>query len=604
MHLIRNEKGGALVIVFFILVLFTVLGYGLASTTMQSVKQRTFAEDEVQGKLLAEAGLVYFKEYLETSLSAKFNEYSRSLDDPNPVTATTEDVLRLVESIASTDQNGESDVFQRVTIPGLNGSFAIHYEVANRIPRAEGSLSQPYVLKLNVSVLGIPNRAENLRQVRLNATVYINTIPAPFHYAVSTPGELRLFGGSNIIGNVAAKSLVTSTNYRYSTPNGSNPVWDTDGHSANHPYIEGELLIPDRGSITFIDSPPDNEPTEILDVRRKEVTDVDEHFTPRTFSGGTASETNSYLLSANPDTPYIPGFEAPTVSTQNFPDLSLFSDMDVGNFVRSRIKAAGQATTGFQVDEDHSIQFEEPAYNEGFQTVSAPKETTTLVIRSPYAGAPATVNLTARLTGNSLPEVRTLYIGGAFDPSDEDEKGVASVEMGRYGSFLDPANRNGDPFTFNGTIYIKGSLDIVGDININGTIYVDGNVVIREIENIGSNNLVIIASGTISLTDRYAGETNFNNPGTISAFLYSGKAMQIYSINSHNRIRGGIATGRNGYIELNTKRETTGDMPTRMALSFHRRIFEAATPGLPPGDRFHIDIYDRDYPQVGNVIIE
>lgn len=154
MNLIRNERGGALLIVFFILILFTILGFALANQTMHSVKQRAFAEDEVQGKLLAEAGLDYFKEYLESHLGkTRFD----SLDDPNPASGYTEDeVIRLIEAIAATDNDPAQDRFQRIDLPGLEGHFALHYRVANRIPREEGSLSQPYVLKVEVSALGIP----------------------------------------------------------------------------------------------------------------------------------------------------------------------------------------------------------------------------------------------------------------------------------------------------------------------------------------------------------------------------------------------------------------------------------------------------------------
>lgn len=201
------------------------------------------------------------------------------------------------------------------------------------------------------------------------------------------------------------------------------------------------------------------------------------------------------------------------------------------------------------------------------------------------------------MTGEHLNgKVNKLYIAG----SNRDQK--TAVEMGRLGSFKKEADKTGEPFTFEGSIYIKGNLDIVGDINVKGTIYVDGNVVIREIENIQktadqNHNLVILASGTISLTDRYKDKEPADETiKPLSAFLYSESAMQIFSKDSNNRIYGGIAAGQtDSYIELNTLRENKGDLPTHLVIAFNRKIFEDTTPGLPPGDRYHIDLFDKTY---------
>ncbi|MFD2369059.1 hypothetical protein ACFSO0_03560 [Brevibacillus sp. GCM10020057] len=644
MKIVKDERGGALLIVFMILVLFTALAYSLANHTMQSVRQRTFSEDEVQGKLLADAGLAYFQEYLEANLQmpASFltgddalQKIGESLSTPNAeqVAFSEDKVIELVRRISS----DEANTYKEIRLPGMNGSFAIQAQIVSRIPRETGSTPQPYVLQLKVSVIGIPDRAENLRKVKLTSTVYVNTVPAPFHYAVSTPGQLRLFGGSNIIGNIAADSVVTSSEYRYSTPENDQDVWDTD--LGGLPYVEGEISLPDRGNLQSVDSIPEEEPdstafsgTTIADA------DLEKFFVPSPLD---SVEASTVTLSADPATQQIPGYEPPIVTVRSHPTDSLFLDdaetdsvENTSTYVREQIQQARASAAGDQIrritDKDTSLWFKGPdddehdpkgeTSNPGMVDAEEP-DGDTLLIESPYGTAtPDFLSLTARFTGRSLQNVHHLYIGG----KDSAGEGIAAVEMGRIGSFLPEPNDAGDPFTFDGTIYIKGNLDIVGDVSINGTIYVDGNVVIREIRNVSApgkkNNLVIIASGTISLTDRYKDQPITSEAiQPLSAFLYSESAMQIYSTSSHNRLIGGIATGRgmplygqdgrlsgytDSYIELNTRREGKADRyASHMSISFDRNIFDEKTPGLPPGDRFHIDLYDKEYPEVGNPVI-
>lgn len=646
---LRNERGGALIIVLFILILFTVLGFAIASYTMQSATQHTFSEDEVQGKMLADMGLAYFQEYLEHTLSITDSTINSAIATPSD----TDGIVNLLNNVASkmTSSNGP---FRRTLLPPLSPGgerqgFAIGYQIEQTIPyRTETSdpakpNSQPYVRKLKVSVIGLPVRGSQdvgmiPRRVRLDAIVYINTIPAPFHYAVSTPGELRLFGGSNIIGNITAHNIVTSKEYRYSEEEGGTAVWKADTASYNQPYLEGTISLSAResggtltpGTVYRLDQVPRKDSGEIEAPTTGSVLpaslesdhiissrqSLKDEFTPRDLS---EADKDKNVLSAPFDTPYLPGFEAPVLEQSTGTARPLFLHDDVGSFVRGKISAAGNAASEFTVNQSESIYFEkyppsEDELNQGFRLVNAPSSDK-LVIQQDYAGVDldtmTAVPLTVRLTGDKYNSLHQMFIGVT---GSSDNRAISTVEMGRLGSFNpDTTKRNGgDPFTFTGTIYIKGNLDIVGDIKVNGTIYVDGDVLIREISNLDKQNLAIIASGTISLTSRYMEETDLSKHSLdgwksippLSAFLYSEKSMEIFSAFSYNRIEGGIATGNgstgtanpDSYIEFDTKREAeSNNLASRLTIQFNRKIFEAETPGLPPGEEFFLDLYDLSY---------
>ncbi|MGC5326598.1 hypothetical protein [Brevibacillus sp. SYSU BS000544] len=645
MHLnILNERGGALVIVLFILMLFTVLGYSIAAYTMQSSTQHAISEDEVQGKMLADLGLAYFQEYLENKLS--LSTYDTALKNPSG----SDSIIILLDEIALPMTSDTTGPFRRTLLApassgGAQQGFAIGYQMdtAETIPfRTETSnpdkpYSQPYVRKLKVSVIGLPVRANNnvgipQRMVRLDATVYINTIPAPFHYAVSTPGELRLFGGTNLIGNSTAHHIVTSSEYRYNT--GSSGDFSSGGkEDYSKSYVEGTVTLSDRisGSTTvpgiiynLSDLPrnalgnPDAPKHESMIPSAPESTKiVSSRAELRTAFIPIELESTDErsVLSAPSAQPYLPGYEAPIVEHRNETAKPLFSTGNVSSFVRQKLVAAGSfSRPEFLVNQTVAIKFDDNVTTEtSLRDVDVPSGTNTIVIQQDYTGVDLSnpsdliAPLTARLTGTGYGSINQLFVGVTGENPTGNKEAKATVEMGCKGAFISPptpctTDGTNDPFTYTGTIYIKGNLDIVGDIKVNGTIYVDGDVLIREISNLDNQNLAIIASGAISTTSRYLDNSEGWNK-TLTAFLYSERSMEIFSIESINRIEGGIATGigtdptaePNSYIEFNTKREGGPGYASHLTIQFNRRIFEQETPGLPPGDEFFLDLYDLNY---------
>lgn len=659
MKRVLNEQGGALLIVFFILILFMILGVSLSSFIVHGGKQRAFADDEIQGKMLADTGLAYFKQYLEK----KMNDEDSPIKSSGQKDSTAVDtfILDKVNEVASeiTLEN-EKGPYKKYTLPGVNqGGFALGYkkekiEENGIIPYVNDPKepSQPYVRKITLYVLGLPartiNETEKARRVLLTSTVYINTVPAPFHYAVSTPGELRLFGGTNIIGNVAAGSILVSTDYRYL----DNNTWKTGNRDdsneldglreplRNQPYIEGTVFLSEEGTVSKLanvknvepsasDTFPDKTTISLLNRTSLKSQGI---FTPKVLP----TDSSKTELSAPKEKPYIPGYEPPLIERKTKEEKEEKAD-DISLFVKERIGDpdspvyVGAATAGFEAASE-PLSFEQ-GEEDGFKNVASKVNSLSsdiLVIRSqtkdPLSNN-APIPLTVRLTGDILKnKVKQLYIGPSEQTNPNHYPNVkTTVEMGHLGAFKDGAD--GKPFAFEGTIYIKGNLDIVGDINIKGTIYVDGDVVIREIENVGNENLAIVASGKISLTARNTKQSTDSTEDyltkwagnaddgfrPLSAFLYSEQSLEIYSVNSFNRIYGGIATGREeSYLEFNTKRERTArihesDDPnsnylaSRFTIQFNRKIFEKEMYGLPPGDTFFLDIYDIEYHQPSQV---
>lgn len=602
-----NEKGSALLITLFILLLFMVLGFTVMTYTMQSVQNRATAEDEIQGRMLAEMGLAYFQEHLEQTL--KYSDVKSDLHSPSDNDAVIRAMQDIADQVASLGDFSSQEKYQQHPLPGREARFDIAFFVEKTISAQDETndlYSRPYVRKVVVSVIGVPPRVAGgitHKRVRLQADLYMNTIESPFHYAVSTPGELRLFGGTNIIGNVAASRVVTGTSYRYSELNADQTrEWFVVDDTINKPYIEGTVFIDSDHLYSYtLDSTLDKtepaaEPQFSTSASANKVpTDRSSLRSSLLFSPKGNPAEDAVQLNADLAKPYLPGWEPPNVQslTQGHRGLSV----QVKERVKERLQNAGPAT--FSVDASTHLSFQEGS-DDGFTLVSY-SDTAPLVIRSTVDQVMDPLPLTVRLTGDKLSSTHQLLIG----PVNNYDTVQTSVEMGTVRAFYSEdtpgkqTSENQVPFTFNGTIYIKGNLAIVGDINVKGTIYVDGDVIIREISNLEDHNLAIIASGEIVLTDRHrnTGPTDWEAMKPLSAFLYTEKEINMYSHNSFNYISGGIATGNSGsYIEFNTKRENVDNgYASRFTVRFNRGIFEAESPGLPSAEEFFFDTYISDF---------
>jgi hypothetical protein len=616
---LRNEKGIALLTVLFIIVIFTILGISVLTVTVQGAKVRGVSNEETEGKLLADMGLMYFQKYLENHLP--YDPNNASLQNAIKYPRADDEISKTIAAIATKKVNDKGP-FHVTSLPdgkgGVSGAFAIMYD--EEYKNNDGSPA-PNSRKLNVTVLGIPNQptgdaSSKLVRMRLDATLYINAIPGPFHYAISTPNDLHLYGGSNIIGGVqVGGDLSTSTSYLYRTQNTTTgqDEWKTDTPvETNQPYLEGSVLLGPSSKVekfsTF--SPADPGKDEPLSPLQPEEVDLNRQSLQGTFTP-RGSIPDSGIISADKNRPYVPGFEPPLIQrSHDIPSALTFrygteDGLDLKTYFAKY--TATLAPTKYVEVASSSAQ---PIAIEGNKEWNQSAEFTTktaddfdqlsktAVIYSNQDNVSGhAFQLTARLTGDTLKDYQQLYIGPAPGSSS-----VATVELGKSGSFnLTPDQTLGTPFTFTGPIYIKGNLDIVGDVKIAGTIFVDGDVVIREISNMENQNFVIMATGKITLSNRYSDKTVSDWPTlpALSAFLYSDhQAIDIYSIQSFNRINGGIATGSDpkAYIELNTKREPEGnDYASRATVQFNRGIFEKETPGLPSANRFYYDIFDRKY---------
>lgn len=629
---IQNEKGIALIMAILALVMFSILGLAIVTVTNQGQKQRDLSNEQIEGKMLADTGLLYFQKYLEKNLNFDDIAIQSALKSPSE----NDELQKQINKIYPIPGD------PTITLPDGKGAFQIQYQIMNTIPYQDDNDSskpytQPYIRKLDVTVTGIPADTSHFKKVKLTATMYINTIASPFHYAISTPNELRLYGGSNIIGSVSANQLYASTQFYHSyyEKDQNKNIYtieqdDPMNPAFNLPYVEGKVFLHgDPLNLYNVkalspndDGPPTRSVTDLVYTDRQSLQSI--FFTlksPEDVATTSNTPSASINVSAPVGKPYIPRSEPPLVES-NIENINPGLSFNLNEYIKSQFQTiALQAGTKLFVndnDQQQPIWIGTNGPVDGFKTDNSladsdiaiyTEQSDNKVLPTNDPNAPPVFLLTARLTGNTISSPKRLFIGPDPNSNSVDYDTMnASVEMGKGSSFAGTSTEG--CFTFNGSIFIKGDLDIVGDINVNGTIYVDGNVNIREVGG-GTDfstapNLVILSTGRIIISNRNKTDNiEWSTVPRLSAFLYSDNyPIEIYSYKSVNWFYGGLATGTGDnnsdpkspppYIELNTKREQDS-YASHMTIQFNRGIFEKETPGLPSANQFFIDTYDLNY---------
>ncbi|WP_047150609.1 hypothetical protein [Aneurinibacillus tyrosinisolvens] len=586
----KNERGSALLISIFLIVIFTILGIVISSAVINSARNVKTTEDHFQGKILAEMGV----EHVQKELKKRFKTRDSLVNlDADPYIKLLKDGIT-------------------ITLKPTNNSYTIQLKTndASFVSNPLSGDYAPYNYKAELISTGKPANG-NSKPYILAANIYINTIPAAFHYAVSTPGELRLFGGSNVIGDVYAdKKMVLSDAIRYKDSGDYkvNEPTEVPGGPKNKPYIQGFINIPKDGfqynvkpTVKTLGTKP-----PILDY------EIDSTIPPITKDSFARDSIKSLFLplgdtppdtgKITPNVSYEAGYEAPFIRTgQSASVASDFQDIinpgvpSTASNLTEVIQYYVNKPGAYQVISlnDSDFEYTSPSNKpNGFNNDS---------IKPLYFDINSTISNETdnyqtpfiRMAGNVLNQgIPAIYI------NSNGTKRV-NVELGTPASFGDSTNT--DPFTFDGVMYIKGNLDILGDIAVTGTIFVDGDVLINDINTLQPKNLVILSTGTITFEKQNTNKS-IDKINPLNVFLYSEKNLELYAYDSVVKINGSIFGGlyneegsneNKGYIELNAKRDLSDSKGrTRLTIQFNQNIFDSPTKGLPSSRNVYVDIFE------------
>lgn len=578
----KEEEGYAALVAIMVMLVLTIIGTNLLGVVMTSLNQVRKTETRGEAEYFARMGM-------DEALA----RLSKVVDDVNAANKNNEDITNtdlytlydagltnhlfkkfsvtheetvVVDGVTSKQVWYTSKEPVRNFSSGINGSYQIYYLVEKK---QEATEEQPLSHKFTIRVVG---KSEALAEEprTLESVVYVNNYPAEFQYVLSSPKDIFLNGAPYIEGNVIANRILVKNSADYFLNEhhyGSSSTYPP--MLTAFPSIVGEVGILRRDS-------EDNE-SYFSRVNSSSFYYRDDYgttagdFGPPNYNDLDFSHSKYRWFEKFAFAPIFSSTMKPVFTLKDIPTL-------VGNakskFVLGVHESKGAleaSATNLRVTSGVKLEKQSPTVNGNVY-----------IERSLVMDKDSTI--TIKNNGN-------LFIEGEESltiPEDTDRDGnpdsvtelVSAATLGGSlvmdkGSFVYiDGNAVIDGLTFDGVMYVNGTLKIQGNFKINGTVYVAKGVVITEDDDSQDfegveeqefkKTLVILAGGDIEAynLNLYLGsDESKHTPKLLNTFLFSEKAMTLYGIGSNIKLRGGIHSKEN--ITLNAVRgKVTGTFDT------------------------------------------
>ncbi|MEY2370798.1 MULTISPECIES: polymer-forming cytoskeletal protein [Lysinibacillus] len=238
--LLKNEHGYAFLLVFFTIILITVLGLSILKVSNNTLKTADHERDDQSVYYIAEAGLNYGREYsrkiFESAKSSATKEYQHQkiayeqnpLLDPPDFEKILKRKLEQLGYPTKTDEEGKpiklEERFRDFNTPTFEDQFK-HTPKANVLLTLKSAASLQYIIEAKGEFEGtsINRTLQQSIAVELNYSDGNDDIEdgsspnggsnngsnsgghfVPKEYTVQTKGDIILNGGGKIIGNVAS----------------------------------------------------------------------------------------------------------------------------------------------------------------------------------------------------------------------------------------------------------------------------------------------------------------------------------------------------------------------------------------------------------------
>lgn len=562
MKKLRNENGNTLIIVLLMIVIFSVAGLSLLSTTMNGVKRTSVREADIQVTELAEKGIDFLTAYLETETKPLVGLPVGDFEN------------RMASIVQTYYVSNENTIHQNAGKLVDGNNKKLNVKIYNRTYLTPGTedLTQAMTLHSEATVKG--------KTKTIISTIHLGAkkVPDALKYAVGAynpckdaakcvskkdDGNMFLHGGVAIKGDLyVERNLVTkNTGVVTSTNNGYKWI------PSDLPSIEGESGSKARLIVG-----------EKLYKLNTDKLSYNQNINQNTFNRSDEYEEIAPLkvndaftkYKSDPNKQYTPILES---RVTNFAPIDIDAQKDDYYF---------DSATTTPLSELVGIKDTKNAFVNGLNIGNG---NSTIVLSN---------SVTLNRLSVLLKENQTLSLRNPIPKSDM----VFSLKNGGYiggdltigetpRSPLDANNPNHyEKFQIDGPLFVNGDLTINGaNIKFNSSIFVTGetNINYSRIQGIDQgqteSSLVIFGKGAIQISNNNLYK---DEPNVIRGFFYSEELMEIYGVASHLEIQGGIF-GRK--IVLNATKGIVRRDPIYLfgyIIGYRDDIYAANQPNLSP----------------------
>ncbi|MBN3554217.1 hypothetical protein JYA63_08080 [Fictibacillus nanhaiensis] len=521
MRKLLSEKGNTLIIVLLMIVIFTVAGLSLVSTTFNGVKKTGARETQIQSVELAEKGIDYLSTLLETKTQPLAGLPAKDFNDS----------LNIIIKDYKVDHANAPFLTTATLSDDADGTLKVKIYNVKKVTSDPDDLSQTMTLHSQATVNG--------KTKTLISTIHLGAkqVPEALNYAIGAynpckgkdgctaredDGNMFLHGGVAIKGDLyVERNLITKDKGIVGT--------DNDWISSDLPSVEGEngkkahLILP--GSLYKMTS----------DLK------YSDHIKEKVFENKSPYQRvnkenvrNAFTSFTEINKEYVPivdtrnpGFAPIDIEGQRnkyyFAELGNsfpVTNVKDGNFNNNPHKdhiRDQYASSNVHVDSKNDIKFNGSFVFNRFSSRTY-AENRDITIKNGKDG------------WSKLTFKQGAYFGGNVVIGDK------STSHYNYNDY--------EQFEIDGPIFVDGDLTIWGShIKFNSTVYVTGKTTIRysRLQGIQNNNieksLVLFGKDSILIANNnvYGDTANI-----IRGFFYSEEQMEIYGVGSNVEIQGGV----------------------------------------------------------------
>ncbi|MBB5147780.1 hypothetical protein [Ureibacillus thermosphaericus] len=527
---INNSQGYTLFLTFAIIILFSVIAFSLVTLSMNGTVRNTTREESVQSLNLAEKGLDYIVNDINTSL-ADFTKSGKSKDD-------FIDELEKYDKNhpkyrCTFDSNGNLISGLVVTTSKASDQSIACIKDVHPVYDEDGELN---VLKRKLEIVSIGNVNGKRKQLTTFVEIGADKVPEQLKYALTSQGNIHLNGAVQITGDLRFNGSLTTYEKAHIINNSS------------HYWVES--LKPSMKSTSKRSSP------KIVVGNNSKFYQVVDKLTNSQRYDGIHLLNNSVLSNIEKD------------KISDLFDTSVFDTAPSIITTDSEIKPV-------------DIESKKSAYK---YERNSPNTTDLQSISDSYNISSGTYK------GNRYLVYTETYLDWCglflctktryYEPNNTKTFELnGNFEFDRLATNANLRIKGGDKTStkvnINDTLYVNGDLTITGKVELQGSIFVNGKLIINNSDlsanaliyvngqsgvdiqyskinsltyknDNGENSngtLVIFSKGKVKLANNSLW-SDHDNPSEIYGYLYSDQELEIYGVGSNMKIHGGIYGNR------------------------------------------------------------
>lgn len=569
--LVEKEQGYALLLTLMILLIFSILGIGLMTMTMNGAAKNEVRQDITRSTDLSTKGIDLMTNQINTDLTKYLGENGK----------TREEFIFQLERVLN-DYSCSNP--EKVKLAGETGISEICVETYTNTIDPNGE-ENPLRKLVSFNSSGVSGKSTQ----NITSKVEIGAALAPevLKYAIGTnidlsdglqPGEgnLLLHGGSDIQGDMKVDGNIVTSSSGYAFLGQDRWIPSLAPSAIPLTGASSARLVLGKNAYTFNNSSSyaahlNNSTFPSRDYsRRSNISDL--------FRSGFAPE----VVSRNPN-------ESPIMITEQKPNFEYSSsasgvtrlNLDDNRIIRDRNMSTSKVFLNSSYTERVCIRYSWFWCAEyANSTVSV--ETGTYTFNGTNTFRQAATKGNAVLNNTNTTFMNGLYVDGNLSIGNNS----TSYDVNQYSKV-----------TLDGPIFVNGDLTIQGaDLSSNALIYVNGEATIEYSRINGKTlnqnkigSLIILSKGNIKISNN---SVNSNNPSYIKGFFFSEKDFEMYGVGSNMKIDGGISARR---IVLNAirGRASNGNFAGAYRIPNRNDYFEGLLGQQTANSRLQV-IYDTE----------